>query len=416
MPLLNNIAYKLRKFPIIKKCLKTAYQYIGNFLSDKKTFPAEITQISDDKEEHLFGYYDKCPWNGDEDKIIYLQVSDAYKDAAPKKEAKIIIKDLKTNEEKVIASTKAWNVQQGCMLQWLGPDYNSKILYNDFIDNELKTVILNIQTNEKRIIDFPVYTIDKSGKWGLTLDFYRLHRMRPGYGYSNKEDKTEGQLVPDGYCIWKVDLEKNTSEGIITYKDLYQIDFKENMADAEHKVNHIMINPSGNRFMFLHRWIKNGVKNTRLLTADIDGKNICNLLDDGMTSHCTWKNDSTILGWARNEELGTHYYLITDKTKECKKVAEEKLLTDGHPTYSPNGKCFVTDTYPDFKRKQHLYIYKEETDELISLATIYSNIKYRNDCRCDLHPRWNRSGNKICFDGAQKSKRQVYVIDVGDKL
>lgn len=416
MPLLNDIAYRMRKFPMLKRCLKTIYQYIGNFISDKKTFPKEISQISDDKEEHLFGYYDKCPWNGNEDKIIYLQVSDAYKDVAPKEEAKIILKDLTSKEEKVISTTKAWNVQQGCMLQWIGPDYNSEILYNDFIDNELKTVVLNIQTNEKRIIDFPVYTIDKSGKWGLTLDFYRLHRMRPGYGYSNKEDKTEGQLLPEGYCIWKIDLEKNISEGIITYQDLYQIDFKENMTDAEHKVNHIMINPSGNRFMFLHRWIKNGVKNTRLLTADIDGKNICNLLDDGMTSHCTWKNDNTILGWARNKKLGTHYYLITDKTKEFKKVAEEKLLTDGHPTYSPNGKCFVTDTYPDFKRKQHIYIYKDGTDELISVATIYSNIKYRNDCRCDLHPRWNRSGNKICFDGAQKSKRQIYVIDVGDKL
>lgn len=244
MPLLNDIAYRMRKFPMLKRCLKTIYQYIGNFISDKKTFPKDINQISNDQDEHLFGYYDKCPWNENEDKMIYLQVSDAYKDVAPKKEAKIILKDLNSNEEKVIATTKAWNVQQGCMLQWLGPEYNSEILYNDFIDNELKTVILNIQTNEKRIIDFPVYTVDKSGKWGLTLDFYRLHRMRPGYGYSNKAD--------------------------------------------------------------IH--------------------------------------------------------------------------------------------------------------ELINIATIYSNIKYRNDCRCDLHPRWNRSGNKICFDGAQKSKRQIYVIDVGDKL
>lgn len=416
MPVLNDIAYKMRKFPLIKKALKTMYQYIGNLLSDKKTFPSDIIQVSNNQEEHLFGYYDKCPWNKDENKIIYLEVFDAYKEVAPKKEAKIIMKDLASNEEKVIATTKAWNVQQGCMLQWLGPDYNSKILYNDFINGDLKSVVLNIETNEKHTIDFPVYTVEKGGKWGLTLDFYRLHRMRPGYGYSNEEDETKTELLPNGYCIWKVDLEKNTVEGIITYQQLYDLNLKESMQNAEHKVNHIMINPSGNRFMFLHRWIKNGVKNTRLITADIDGKNLCNLLDDGMTSHCTWKNDKVILGWARNNELGTHYFLIQDKTGKCQKIAEEKLLTDGHPTYSPNGEYFITDTYPDFKRKQHLYIYKESEKKLIDIASVYANIKYKDDCRCDLHPRWNYSGDKICFDGAQNNKRQVYVIDVGDKL
>lgn len=416
MPILNNIAYKLNKFPKIKKCLKTIYQYIGDFFSDKKTTPKSIRRISTENEEHLFGYYDKCPWNRQEDKMIYLEVYNACKDVAPKKAANIIIKDINSGKEEVVASTKAWNVQQGCMLQWLGPEFDSKILYNNFIDNQLRTIILDVKTHEKKIIDFPVYTVDKSGKWGLSLDFYRLHRMRPGYGYSNKMDETSCELIPKGYCIWKVDLQNNKCQGIISYQDLCNIDFKETMKDAEHKVNHIMINPSGSRFMFLHRWIKNGVKYTRLLTTDIDGKNICNLLDDDMVSHCNWKNDDTILGWALKKDIGTHYFQIKDITGECRVIARDKLLTDGHPSYSYNGKYFVTDTYPDFRRKQHIYVYEEETDKLTEVATIYSNIKYRDNCRCDLHPRWNYSGNKICFDAAIENKRQVYIIDVGDKL
>ena len=107
---------------------------------------------------------------------------------------------------------------------------------------------------------------------------------------------------------------------------------------------------------------------------------------------------------------------VYNKVKEFKIIVEDKLLVHEHPSYNPNGQCFITDTYPDFKRKQHLYIYKDDKDELIEVASIYSNIKYRNDCRCDFHPRWNHSGNKICFDGAQGKKRQVYIIDVGDKL
>ncbi len=411
MPILNDIAYKLRKVPFIKKKIKDAYQYVGNILSDKKTFPDNIVQISNSEKEHLFGYYDKCPWNKNEDKMIYLEVEKANKQYASSIPAKIILNNLSTNEEKIIAETNCWNVQQGCMLGWLGPDFNTNIIYNDFINGDLKAVIFNIKTKEKRIIDSSVYSVSNNGKIALTLDFIRLNRLRPGYGYNNMEDNTKKDLIPRGYCIWKVDLISNTKTGIIKYSDLIKIDHKETMDGAEHKVNHIMINPSGNRFMFLHRWIKNGVKYTRLLTANIDGKDIYNLLDEDMVSHCNWKDDTTILGWARKGEKN-HYYLLKDKSKEYKVIGKDKLLVDGHPSYSNDLACFVTDTYPDFKRKQHLYIYDEINDNLKEIASIYANTKYINDCRCDLHPRFNHSGNKICFDGSQNKKRQVYVLNI----
>lgn len=411
MPILNDIAYKLRKVPFIKKKVKDAYQYVGNILSDKKTFPNNIVQISNSEKEHLFGYYDKCPWNKNEDKMIYLEVEKANKQYASSTPAKIILNNLSTNEEKIIAETNCWNVQQGCMLGWLGPDFNTNIIYNDFINGDLKAVVFNIKTKEKRIIDSSVYSVSNNGKIALTLDFIRLNRLRPGYGYNNMEDNTKKDLIPRGYCIWKVDLISNTKTGIIKYSDLIKIDHKDTMDCAEHKVNHIMINPSGNRFMFLHRWIKNGVKYTRLLTANIDGKDIYNLLDEDMVSHCNWKDDTTILGWARKGEKN-HYYLLKDKSKEYKVIGKDKLLVDGHPSYSNDLACFVTDTYPDFKRKQHLYLYDEINDNLKEIASIYANTKYINDCRCDLHPRFNHSGNKICFDGSQNKKRQVYVLNI----
>ena len=416
MNLLHNLAYRIRKYPRIKKLLKDTYQYMGNIVSDKKCFPADIVQISSNDKEHLFGYYDKCPWNKDEDKMIYIEVNNARDNYVSNDPAKIILKDLKNNMEESIGSTRCWNVQQGCMLQWLGPDFNTNIIFNDFIDGELKSVILNVRTKKSRVIDSPIYSVASNGRDALSLDFYRLNRLRPGYGYNNKIDNTEKDFIPSGYCIWKINLEKNKTIGLIKYTDLINIDFKETMTGAEHKVNHIMINPSGSRFMFLHRWIKNGVKYTRLLTADIDGKNIYNLLDDDMVSHCNWKDDNTILGWARKEREGNHYYLLKDKSKEYKIVGKDKLLVDGHPSYTKNQKIFVTDTYPDFKRKQHIYIYNEDHDESVEVASIYASIAYLNDCRCDLHPRFNNNGTKVCFDGSQTGKRQVYVLNLEDEL
>src|SRR5699024_5261318 len=104
--------------------------------------------------------------------------------SAPKEAAEIVLFDTENNNSyKILGETHTWNVQQGCMLQWLGPNFNEKILYNDFRDGQYCSVILNVNTNEERILSMPVYSVAQDGEFALTLDFSRLHRLRPGYGY-----------------------------------------------------------------------------------------------------------------------------------------------------------------------------------------------------------------------------------------
>lgn len=409
--MLYELADKLKKYPKLKRQLKNIYQLGGALLSDKKSIPLEIKCVSNQNYENLFGYYDKSPWNNDGTKMLYLRVKNACKQAASTEEAILILKDLKTNEEKEVAITNAWNVQQGCMLQWLGPAFDSKIIYNDVKKGKYVSIIYDVNTNEKKEIKLPVYTVSSKGDFALTLDFSRLHRLRPGYGYMNLPDTTKDELCPKGHCIWKIDLYKNQYEGILTYEDLLQYKTKETMSNAEHKVNHIMLNPSGNRFMFLHRWIQNGVKYTRLFTANIDGANLYCLLDEDMVSHCNWKDDETIIAWAHTQ-AGNHYYILKDKTLKKDVLFAETLKVDGHPSFSPDGKYLVTDTYPDFKRKEKIFLCDIENNKVSILASIYSSIKFINETRCDLHPRWRRDSKQICFDAAVNKKRQVYVMNI----
>ncbi len=410
MSILPIIAKKLTKHPHIKYQLKNVYQYLGNILSDKKSNPPNVEQISGDMNEHLFGYYDKSPWDADGNRIVYLRVNDAHKHPVSAHPADIILKNISTNEEKVIGQTRSWNVQQGCMLQWLGPDYKERIIYNDFRDGRYCSVILTINSGREKILPLPVYSVSQDGSTALTLDFSRLNTFRPGYGYMNLPDKTADQMCPDSPSIWRLNLNSEEIQPLFTYQNLFWINTRKDMVYAHHKVNHIMINPSSDRFMFLHRWILNGVKYDRLVTADLNGENLYILLDDNMVSHCNWKDDNTIIAWANTHEYGYHYYLLTDKSQEKHIFGEEILQVDGHPSCSPDGKYMITDTYPDFKRKQSLILCNLETNEITTIAQIYSNIKYINNTRCDLHPRWKRDSTEICFDGAQGKYRQVYSI------
>jgi hypothetical protein len=407
---LNSI---LLKSPIIKKLIKRTYQLGMYAISPKIKSQGDIVRISPkDEYEYFFGYYDKSPWDATDRYMLCMRAKNTYKSVAPKEEAEIVLIDTKDNNSyKVLAKTKTWNVQQGCMLQWLGPDYTDRIIYNDFRAGKYCSVILNIKTNEEKLISMPVYSVSSDGSFALTLDFSRLHRLRKGYGYSNLEDTTKNEKCPDKPCIWNINLASGENKPLLKYTDFASFEQRQEMKDAEHKVNHIMISPSGDRFMVLHRWLNGTQKYSRLITMNCDGSKLYNLSDDDMVSHCFWKNDYEILAYLRKRDSGNGYYLMKDKTQDYKKLWTV-LSSDGHPSFSPDGEFVITDTYPDRKRMASLYCINTENDEIKQLARVFAPFRYDNDLRCDLHPRWSRKGDKICFDSVFEGKRRLYVVKV----
>ncbi|HAE60996.1 MAG TPA: hypothetical protein DCG38_01455 [Eubacteriaceae bacterium] len=401
----------LNKAPAIKKIVKKAYQVAMYAISPKLKSEGEIVKITPkDGMEYFFGYYDKSPWDISGRYMLCLRAKDTTKDVAPNEEAEIILIDTKDNNSyKVLGKTKTWNVQQGCMLQWLGPDYSERIIYNDFRDSKYCSVILNLKSNEELVLSKPVYSVSENGKFALTLDFSRLHRLRKGYGYSNLPDYTKNEKCPDEPCIWYLNLKNGDVKPLLRYTDFKNFENKASMNQAEHKVNHIMLNPSGDRFMVLHRWLDKKKKYTRLVTVNVDGSKAFNLSDDDMTSHCFWKNDKEILAYARKKEYGDGYYLMKDESCDYKKMLPQ-LVFDGHPSYSPNKKLIITDSYPNRSRVSSLYLI--DKDEIKTVAKVFAPFKYDNDLRCDLHPRWNRTGDKICFDSVFEGKRGLYIVEV----
>ena len=412
MSLEQRVNYQLNKFPAIKKILKRSYQLFFYCISKKDKEVGNLVQITpDDGYEYFFGYYDKSPWDISNRYILCLRVSCTWKEVAPKDPATIILIDTQSNNSiRILGETNTCNVQQGCMLQWLGPDYKDRIIFNDFRNSHYCSVILNIHTMQETVSASPVYSVAADGSFALSLDFSRLHRLRKGYGYSNLPDKTARTLVPDGPCIWKVDLVSGKTKPLLYYNDFYKFETRKEMNSAEHKVNHIMISPNGSRFMVLHRWIRGQRKYSRLVTCNPDGTGMYNLLDDDMVSHCNWKNDDEIIAFANKKNSGVGYYLLKDKGHEFKRLWPG-LDRDGHPSYSPDKSLVVTDTYPDRARISRVYCMGENNDPHV-VVKVFMPFKYDNDTRCDLHPRWSRDGKMICCDSISAGSRALFLLRI----
>ncbi len=424
MSLEQKINYQLNKNPSLKKIIKRVYQGFMYSISPKIKSEGNIIRVSpdDSKHEYFFGYYDKSPWDITDRFMLCMRAEDTWSNVSPRKKADILLIDTQKEESnperiKKIAETSAWNVQQSCMLQWLGPDFSSQILYNDYRDGQYVSIILNLETMEEKRIPSAVYSVSADGKIALTLDFSRLYNLRPGYGYYNLPEKTKGVPLPDTTAIWGVNLETGEVYELFKYTDFANFQPRIEMQEigAVHKVNHLMLSPNGKRFMVLYRWFNGQRKYTRLITCNIDGTDMYLLSDEDMVSHCFWKNNSSILAFENKKKSGPGYYLMKDKANEYIHCWPQ-FSNDGHPSYSPDGSMIVTDSYPDKTRVASINLMDgdEKKKESTIIARVFAPFKYDNDTRCDLHPRWNHAGDKVCFDSVFEGHRGMYIVGVSN--
>lgn len=243
---------------------------------------------------------------------------------------------------------------------------------------------------------------------------------------------------------------------IINIKDLLAINPISNMGDGPHYLEHLMFSPSGDRFLFLHRWqIADGSIYARLYSANINGDDLCLLNDSGRMSHFSWRNDTEILAYCglmnalnslrkyssliryfiypllplyhkiiqpgssvSNAVTGDSYVLFGDCSSNRSRIATDLLLRDGHPTFCPsNLDWFISDTYQDESGFRELFLYNVNNNQKILIDRVHSDsVSDNTGYRCDLHPKWSYSGRYISIDLIYNGKRQMAVYDVSDYI
>lgn len=358
-----------------------------------------IMDVFEDQKQTFFGYYDKSPLRNGHYIYHSLNSSSLSLDQAV---------DIYIDHQK-IGSSRSWNWQQGALLSWLDDE---NIIYNDYIDNHYCSVIINIETKLQRYIDYPIYKVSYDGKFALTLNFSRLAKLRPDYGYFNlpyddiaKNDDNDG--------IFYVNLATNQCDLLVSLKNIAAIDPIESMIDAYHEVNHIDLSPDQKRITFLHRWYDNAnTRNSRLIMFDLVTLKLTVLVNEGMVSHCTWKNNQDIVGYLRHKNKD-YYYQIDTKTLKIELLDDQTIFNDdGHPSFSFEQRYMITDTYPDYTCNSKLYLYDVIKRSVIKLGVFYSPKRFQGISRCDLHPRWNKESHEITIDTVFSGNRRMCKLDL----
>ncbi|UCD50812.1 MAG: hypothetical protein JSW27_25220 [Phycisphaerales bacterium] len=382
--------------------------------SDSGRLPTcEVRTLTQGPKHHFFGYYGICPWNQSGEYLLSLE--SPFQDHFPTRDepAAIGLVDVQSGVFEKVAETHAWNLQQGAMLHW-SPLHRDEILYNDRRDDQIVSAVVNVQTGKRRILPAAINGLSHNGQYALSLSYGRLGRLRKTVSYQGIADPTASVPHPDNDGVFVMDMRSGKRTLAVSVLDFYGLikDRHPELKDRHLWCNHTVFNKSDTRFFFLGRSMENGRLETGMFTADRDGGNLREVIPYGSSvSHFDWRNDEEIIATFKYQGQGRRHVLFTEGRQDYRVLGDGLLDFDGHCTFGPDGNWLATDR----KRRlsQSLILYNVETGRGKTLVTLDMKEK-RNisgHLRCDFHPRWNRTGDAICFDGIdpKTGARQLYV-------
>lgn len=363
-----------------------------------------IRRLTSGPKHHFFGFHDLVQSNAKGDYALSLEVNDISRPPLPRETCNFGV----VSEDGVfhsVHSTHTWNYPQGSRQQWIGSldfftcndrDENGKVFAWVCDARKLSVV---------QKLGFPVHCINPNVRKAVYINYDRLHAVG-GYGYVHDSSKQKHLIdIPNDDGIWVGDIDSNITLLLVSLAEIAKCGERSAVNSGyPHYVTHPMLNPSGTRIAFLHRYrVADGGETTRLMTIGIDGENL-RCLAKGFLSHFTWTSDDELFIWGANQpalyalrELSylrypfinccvrfaknslrtirnimqinkTHvqtnsqsmfFLRIKDSEDEViTQTAEGILVEDGHPMARPgNTSVMVNDTYPDTTGNRTLMLY-----------------------------------------------------------
>lgn len=408
------LVYQLvKRNPRIKNRIRDLYQYLFS-LVPVKSCVSVYPMIT--REGYFFGFHDKNPWSFDNRRLLAHDFQ-GLSNIDPGIGDRVTVGFFEGEDYgsfRKIASTSCFNWQQGSMLQWLGK--SDHLVFNDVDGSENIARIFDPGGHEMDMLPAAIAVADPVGKVALSYNFTRLQRYFPGYGYMHGHDAEIDEPVPSSHGINLIDIPGNRITRLFSVRDIAALQPEPGMKGAFHFLTHCLFSPSGQRFVFLHRWVRDlNFVCTRLLSCDRNGGNLHVFPTREMVSHIAWQDESHVLAYARSRDGRDSYILFRDLSEEYQPIGTEALNSDGHPSFLPGSRnWFVTDTYPDRFRRSYLILYDLLTNKRFDLGSFRQPIAFTETIRCDLHPRWNRNGSMISFDSAHTGKRALCTLSLGD--
>lgn len=380
----------------------------------------KLTNGSDQGKFHSHSYYDIPVLDASSRWLAAYETTFANRKISLNDRVTVGIVDTDASEEnwKPIGSSGAWSWQQGPMAQFVP---NSKrVIWNDREDGRLNSRMHDLDTGQTRTLPAPAYALAPCGLYAFSLNFERLDRLRPGYGYAPENKDSYFPHAPADDGIWKVDLQTGDKYLILSLRDAAkflarQLGLKFAIQSIAGKFyfwfNHIKFSPSGHRFTVKLRFRSvnlskpwNDIMGVSL-TADSRGGSLRYLARG--TSHVIWQSDENLYLWQQN---GLYNY-ADEKTggRRVSQIVPDIINHNVHARHLPEDFTKLIFDTP-YRETVDLNLLDRDSGRVQHLASFGNHVPPHGEFRCDLHPVPSPDSQKIIVTSMKDGGRQVYCL------
>lgn len=353
----------------------------------------------------------------------------------PAEAGEVVVVDLVSGQERVVATSRGWEIQVGANVQWGNAD--TDLFFND-VDVATWTphaVQLDVFSGAIRRLEGTVFTVSPNGRQLASYNLAASRRIQVGYGVVLPDAHTprnRGAVATDGLFV--TDIVDGKSRMIVSIRDIVARAVPSLSIDRPDRLEfycfQIRWNPAGTRLMSFLRWFdpadpSPGAKRLALITLKPDGTDI-----HVAVSATQYARGGHHPLWCPDGEHLTLNLNIRDKISELDLVqvrfdgADLRSLHprgSGHPSMHPTLPFILTDAYPREPVTRQdgtapLRLIDLRTKEETVLAHVpltRSDAAQRtSEHRVDAHPVWDRNGRYIVFNGVRDDTRTVFAADM----
>jgi hypothetical protein len=396
-------------------------------------------------EANFFGLYDICPFSQDDSELVLLSCPADFLRMPSGEAAQVRIWNPDEQRFRTVGTTTAWNWQHGARQQWLS---DGSILYNDLENGQQIARIVSSNGEELRKIPMSVGALNPQETIAVSGNYERLATYYDTYGYhAARNSHIEQSANGDG--LWAVDFATGNVDLKLSYARL--CDAVGCAYTPSMFVSHPDFAPDGDALCFF--LITSGSADTsymRLMLYRFSTDALMQIAEEKV-SHPAWIDNSRLWSWARSSSalkavsrggllalpgarpmarlvrrvlgsaanglLSEGFFIFgLDPAISKSRVAPELLTEDGHYSKHSRYELMLGDTYPDDTNHLTLLLFSL-AGLRIPLARVLHDVKTDDPrLRCDLHPRWDRSGTRVSFDFMERGIRRLGVADVREGM
>ncbi len=357
----------------------------------------------------------------------------------PGEVGEVVVVDLHTGQERVVAQSRGWEMQMGANVQWGRTD--AELFFND-VDPASWTpfaVQLDPATGKTRRLGGTVFTVSPDGTLLTSYNLIASRKIQVGYGVVLPEEKTRrnvGPVADDG--IFVTDIASGRSRMIASIREICERAVPKleipNAAQCEFYCFQVRWNRQGTRLMAFLRWHdpkapRGGPRLLTLVTMRGDGSDIRLAVTPQQYArgghHPMWAPDGENITINLNIRDGTKDLDLVSVRYDGANLRSIHPVGSGHPSMHPTLPFVITDAYTheplargDGTVPLRLIDLRHRTEVALAhvLARRSESAKLSTEFRIDQHPVWDASGRFIVFNGVHQDTRAVYVADVGEHL